>query len=284
MGNASIIKDTHPQLDFANIKQRGLKALNLALVYAAEIGPRLGPNLVSELQNDLGTLGVVVPGAKQAHDEAQGATVTQTVVLSRGYEKASVVRTAVRKAKASDEVKKAYGVGQRMDRRLVRDVKAALNQIIDRATKVPAEAASLGILPQDIDAMKELVETISDAHQTQDEKQASAPQTTKQRNATGNRILAAIGRIEGAGLIHFTDDPTVRASFEALGVGVGKGRKKGAATKKGEKAKPATGTPKPVADASAPAAEAPKPPAETPKSSAEAPNPPAEGPSSTPQG
>ena len=48
------------------------------------------------------------------------------------------------------------------------------------------------------------------------QKQASAPLSTQERNRTGNRILAAVARIAGAGGLEFADRPEVPASFTAL--------------------------------------------------------------------
>ena len=225
MGSSAKIMSTHPQLDFTIIIQRGLKALNLALVYAVQLGPRLSKDLVPALESDLTLLGAAVPGAKQAHDEAQGATASQETALSRGYEKVRAVRAALRKGRAASDTRKAYGVGQALNPRIVRDVVAALNQITDRAVAMPAEAAEIGIIPADIDAMKALVAAITEADRNQGEKLAKAPRTTQERNLTANRILAAVGRIEGAGLLQFADDTTVRASFEALSAGPKKGKK-----------------------------------------------------------
>ncbi|MEO7327706.1 MAG: hypothetical protein ABI193_03945, partial [Minicystis sp.] len=193
-----------------------LKAFNLALLYAAVLDPRLPAGVVPGLEEDLETLGVVVPGAQQARHESQSATVTQDARGRKGHALVRSVRTAVRKAKATPEVKKAFGVGQLLRPLVVTDVIAGLQQIIDRASADPAEAASVGILPKDLAAMVVARDALAGADKAQEQKRASAPLSTKERNRTGNRVLLAVSRISGAGILEFAGSPEVLASFEAL--------------------------------------------------------------------
>ncbi|MDI1431845.1 hypothetical protein [Polyangium sorediatum] len=213
------VKDTLPRKNFSSISQLGLKALNLALAHADALGPRLSPGLVEGLLADVEKLGDVIPGAKQARSESIAATSTQNAALAEGHARVRQVRAAVRRAKASVDVKHGYGIGQRIRSRVVSDVKAAIQQILDRAKDKPAEAKSLGIVQKDLDGLALALAAITDADTKQDQSRASAPLTTQQRNRIGNRILAAVARIEGAGRLEFANDETKRASFEALGAG-----------------------------------------------------------------
>lgn len=218
MAKASLSTATtaHPNQDFSAVALLGLKAGNLALLHEASLAPRLPPSLLPTLLADLDRLGVVVPGARQTRHEAKVATADQQAALHAGYTRVKAVRAAVKKAGAAAEVQKAYGVGQLVQPALVRDVKAVLKQILDRATANPEEAGSFGILPKDLDAMTTAHEAISAADRAQDQKQASAPLSTQERNRTANRILAAVARIAGAGGLEFADTPDVLAAFIAL--------------------------------------------------------------------
>jgi hypothetical protein len=206
----------HPNQPFTDLLQLGLKASTLALLHQAALAARLPVTTLPTLIDDLDLLGVVVPGAKQVRHEARVATADQNAALEAGYARVKAVREAVKKARATDEVKKAYGVGQPVRPALVRDVKAVLKQILDRAAADPAEAASLGIVQKDLDAMTAAHQAISDADKTQEQKRASAPLSTQERNRTANRILDAVARIAGAGGLEFADNPEVLAAFTAL--------------------------------------------------------------------
>ncbi|MDI3284842.1 hypothetical protein [Polyangium sp. 15x6] len=214
-----IVKTSYPRKGFSAITQLGLKALNLALTHAAALGSRLPQGLAEGLTSDIESLGEVIPGAKQARSEAVAATSGQFAALADGHVRAKQVRAALRRVKAPADVKRAYGVGRKMRKDSVSDVKAAIQQILDRAKEKPAEAESLGIAKKDLDGLELSLAAITDADTKQEQKRASAPLTTQQRNRIGNRILAAVARIEGAGRLEFANDPVKRASFEALGAG-----------------------------------------------------------------
>ncbi|MDI1443146.1 hypothetical protein [Polyangium sp. 6x1] len=219
MNTALIVKDTLPRKNFSAISQLGLKALNLALAHVAALGPRLPPGMVEDLLADVEKLGDVVPSAKQARSESVAATSAQNVALAEGHTRVRQVRAAVRRAKAPADVKRAFGIGRRTRTHVVSDVKAAIQQILDRAKEKPAEAESLGIMKKDLDGLTLALAAITDADTKQEQKRASAPLTTQERNRIGNRILAAVARIEGAGRLEFANDDVKRASFEALGAG-----------------------------------------------------------------
>ncbi|MDI3283570.1 hypothetical protein [Polyangium sp. 15x6] len=234
------VKSTLPRKDFTAITQLGLKALSLALTHADSLVPRLPEGMIELLSNDIEKLGKVVPGAKQARSEAVAATSAQNVTLERGYAQARQIRAALRRAHAPADVKRAYGVGQKVKKTNVRDVKVAIRQILDRAKEHPAEAASLGIQSKDLDGLAQALVEITNADAIQEQKRASAPLATQERNRMGHRILRAVGRIEGAGRMEFANDEATRASFEALSAG---SRKKKRAAENGGEAAPSMGGP-----------------------------------------
>jgi hypothetical protein len=209
-------KDTRVSKEFTEVTQVGLKARDLATKHQQEVGPRLEPNLVTNLTADLITLGAVVPAAKGAKDESVQATAHQLSALEQGHRMVTAVRTAVGRKRPGRSVSLGYGVGSKTSKLVVKDVKNALQKIVNRATRNPAEAATFGILPADVKAYTDQIAAIDSADQAQEQARAKAPQSTKERNATARRILDAVDHIVGAGVIAFANSPTERASFEAL--------------------------------------------------------------------
>jgi hypothetical protein len=198
------------------ISQIGTKAYDLLIRYQPTVEPRLPPSTVLELAGDLQSIGAAVPGAKVAHAEASVATATQLVLLAGGAKIAGSVRNLARRAKAPRDVKKAYGVGVRMNVGVVKDVVAVLTLIQNRAAANPAEAASLGITQEDLDAVKQALADIGAAFATTQKKRAAAPLSTKQRNRVWNRILYAAGRISAAGAAAFRGAPEIAKEFAAV--------------------------------------------------------------------
>ena len=216
MTASSSLAHAHPNQEFASIIQLGHKASDLAILHQTVLDPRLPLNTRSTLTDDLDLLGVVVPGAKQARLESKVATADQDATMHAGYEHIRAVRSAVKKARAPKEVKRAYSVGHFVNPRVVRDVKAVLKMILDRATANPGEAASLGIVKKDLDAITAVHQAITDVDKIQEQQRARAPLSTQDRNRTANRILEAVARIAGAGGLEFTNNPEVQAAFQAL--------------------------------------------------------------------
>jgi hypothetical protein len=212
-----------PDKDFNSITQAGLKAYNLVRQHSA-VEPRLRAGTLDALSDHLARLGALVPGAKQAQTTAQAATQAQDQALTDGYAKVTAIRQAVYRHTTDPELRKAYGVGVRADPRLVKDVKAAIQQIIARADANVAEAASLAILPADITELKVDLAAIGSADDNQELERASAPLTTRERNQIANAIVDAVGRIASAGALHFAKQPAERETFEAL-LGAGNPKK-----------------------------------------------------------
>lgn len=206
----------HPHQGFTSIVQLGLKAMHLATLYKDAISPRVPAGTIEGLADDVGSLNDVVADAVQAHQEAEVATAEQLGAAKRGYAMARAVRRAVKKCGAPKAIQKAYGVGEPMSATSVRDVLVGLDKILSRAAEEPAEAAALGILQKDLDAMAAARQKLENADDVQELKRAGAPLSTKERNLTANRILKGVARVVAAGLIEFVLDKEVSREFEAL--------------------------------------------------------------------
>jgi hypothetical protein len=214
----SNVKTTHPGQDFAGITQMGLKALGLAQAHPTELDPRLPAGLLPGLVADLTALGVVVPAAAQARAEVKVATQARGAAVGRGVDCVTAVRRAVRDAGAPPDVRHAYGVGMSLDKRRPNALKTVVGLIVGRLDEHPEDAAAFGIVQADIDAVRALHTSVDAVSTAQAQKRASAPQATKERNRTANRILIAVRRIRGAGVLAFAQNQAVRDEFAALRV------------------------------------------------------------------
>ena len=121
----------------------------------------------------------------------------------------------------------AYGVGAKINPKVVTQVVTAIRVILERAAAMPGEAAALGILQKDLGALTDDLAAILSANGVQAQGRAVAPMATKERNRTANRILAAVDVIVSAGVLEFAKDAEIRAEFEDLVSGGGKAKGKG---------------------------------------------------------
>lgn len=222
-------KDSKPAKQFASIIQTGIKAQGLAEGHRADIEARLPAGLIDGLGADLQALGQLVPAATQVRHESKGATAGQNTALESAYALVTAVRTAIQRSGQSKDVQKRYGVGAKVNARVVKDVIAATRVIVDRVDAAPDEARAAGVLPADIDALRAAETALRAADVAQETKRASTPLSTKARNQASRRVLSAIDRIAGAGILAFASDATVRARFEAL-LGAGNSRARGSSS------------------------------------------------------
>lgn len=229
---SSIVKDTRPVQGFHIVGQLGLKAFNLATAHKTVMDERI-PGVVDALALNLDSLGVAIPGVFQTRHDSVVATAEQNAQIRQGYSLFRAVRRMVTRAKVPDEVRKAYGVGQKVQSNLHSSVTGALQGILGRAAAEPAEAAALGLGPATVADITGFLASLADIGKEQDQKRAAAPLSTKERNRAGHRVLQAVALIAGAGMIAFRNNPATYASFDALLAG-----SKKSSAKKGAGAKP----------------------------------------------
>lgn len=208
--------DSKPADDWVVIVQRGLKAQDLATRHQVELGARIPPTLLPELAADLDALGDVIPAAITAKHRSIQHTAAQNGALATCYALVTAARTAVKNHQPAQDISLAYGVGSKTNRGVVKEVSAAAQKIVDRATDQPTEAQGFGIIDVDVNAITAALAALKAADQAQEAARAGAPLTTKERNTTARRIIFATKRIAGAGVLAFATDATVRATFEAL--------------------------------------------------------------------
>jgi hypothetical protein len=201
--------------------------LQLANKHQALLADRFPAGLVHGLETDLGAIKGLVAGSKTARARSVAATARQAGALVDGHALVSAIRTAVARSGASKATQRAYGVGRKVSKSSVKSIVGALQQIIERADLDPDEARSLGLIEADVGAARDALEAVLGADARQEDLRAAAPASTRTRNAAARRILTAIERVAGAGVLAFATRPATRRQFEALlGHGSRKPRRK----------------------------------------------------------
>jgi hypothetical protein len=267
MSDLSTISSTKSKYADQTIIHAGNQAYELVITYQPAVEPRLPPSTVLDLAADLQAVGTSIPAAKQAQAETAVSIATQRRLLGNGMKLLRGIRQAVRKNTTDRDVRKAYGIGQRVNPKVAKDIISVLGLIRDRAAKQPAEAASLGIAQKDLDAVKKAIADIGTAFNARQKQEATAPLTTKTRNQVLNRIVLAVGRISTAGKLEFVDQPEIANRFADVALPPlprKKSAAKPAAAKPAKKpaTKAAPAAPEPPQEPAAPAAAAPEPPKE----------------------
>jgi hypothetical protein len=209
-------QDTKPNLPWVSIIQDAIKAQSLATDNQAALGSRLSTAFLSQFASDVTGLGVAVPAAMTAHTGAVQLTAAQALALETGANLVMGVRTSVKGQSPPVAVQAAYTVGSPVHRKLVKSVRSALDTIGKRIAAQPTEADGFGITTDDATAIAAAISAIDAADQAQEAARATAPKTTKDRNAMARRLIAGTRLIAGAGMRVFASNPTLHANFAAL--------------------------------------------------------------------
>lgn len=197
--------------------QRGLKALALANQHAAVLDARLPAGHVAALQANLTQLGAAVPEQKAVRADAQQASHSQQETFARLVALLSAIRTSVKyDADATAADKKAWGVGTKINALTPKPTLAAAQSVLKVAKAKPERAAKLSVFPDDIAKLEALHAAAVAADDEENVKRATAPLSTKARNAAQKNVIAAVKKIAGTGVVAFALDASVRGDFEAL--------------------------------------------------------------------
>lgn len=207
---------------FDPIKQRGLKALGLLAKHEPILTPRLPSGHKAYLEDNLRQLGVAIPTQKAAKAKAKQLSVAQRDAFDKLFAMLSALRQSVKAdPDSTPQDRKEYGVGVKLDPRNVKATLAASQSVLEVVREKPGRAQILGILPADVSTLEALHQAAKAADDAEDSTRASAPLSTKARNALAQNVEAAVKKIGGTGVLAFALEPQIRAEFEVLLAGAG---------------------------------------------------------------
>jgi hypothetical protein len=200
----------------------GLEAYELVTQYKKALEVRLPAGLIEGLKEDLGTLGAIGEEKKKGVARVKGFTGSQADALKQSFIWCLAVRDALKKGKAPEPVKKASGVGMLFPNKRVSVGVAAVNAIVETYDRFPEVFRDCGVLPDDINEGKSLLNALQTADVTQENEKAKKKDSTRGRNALRIRIEAAVDRIIGAAGMAFKDQQDVLKLFTDLTPGTTK--------------------------------------------------------------
>ncbi len=219
-----------PTRSAVETEQKALDAHALAVAHRARIEDRLPEGAIDALAEDLGAIGVIVPGALKARLERRGATESQTEAAAHAKDLVMGIRRSLATAGLSKATRAEYGEGSRLAPEVVKSVVGAGEQILSRAAAHPEEVRAAGILERDLVALREAIDAAIAADRTQESRKKAQRDATAARNATLVRIEAIVKRISSAGQLEFVGEPETRRKFEALVAPVAKTKKSDASS------------------------------------------------------
>ena len=185
-----------------------------ALITETNLGERLPQGLLETLGKDIAALSV--PETANADTVAFGLTGKQMEACQRAYRRLSAIRRAVVRQTKNREVRRFYGVGERLAKHVVRDIVHGLEVVIGRMESHPDEAKSFGFAPDTVELLKAHRVEVTGADDAQERARADRPGSTRARNQAAKRVALAVGVISDLGAMTFVDDDAKRTAFEGL--------------------------------------------------------------------
>jgi hypothetical protein len=210
-------KSPRPKTDVSRAVQLGVEAHTLVRADREALEPRLTPSLIDGLTADLTALGLLGPGTVQKRAERSASTLRQEEAAGRVAAIVAAMRGSVRAADLGAASRKSWGVGNKLESRVVGKVIAAGELALARGTSAPDEARAAGILPSDLDSLRAALTALRGADTSQEQSKVDAKQATRARNQAHRRIEDAVKRIAAAGALHFagTERATAYAALAA---------------------------------------------------------------------
>lgn len=201
---------THPQWPIADALERAREAARIVSEHDAAITPLLPANLLARLVADRALLGD--ESAVHAMTVQKTATGAKHDAIADGHDLVMVVRDIVKTAHAPEEILRAVGVGEVLEKKDATKTAAALASIVEHGDALLA----FGVAPQTIEEAKALAAAIGGKKDTQDGAKTAKRTTTEQRHDAHLRIEAAVRQIVTRGVQAFRKDPAMRERLAAL--------------------------------------------------------------------
>ncbi|MGV3625927.1 MAG: hypothetical protein ACO1OB_34275 [Archangium sp.] len=207
---------TRAKWSSAVVQSVGREALALASTYRAELEPRLPAGLLDGLKADLDAFDGKRADASNALGTLMTATREQNAVAEEARELLSAARTALLRSRAGAPQRAAFGLKLTVTEKKVSSVVAALDAFADGAAKYPDAARAAGVLPSDVESMKELRAALVAVDQAQETSKSKRKDPVEKRIAAQQRIESAIDSVINAGRMAFVERPDVAGRFKAL--------------------------------------------------------------------
>ncbi len=198
-----------------NVVRSALQLLALAEPDRGLLEPRLAAGTLTGLREDTDVLQNEAPGAQAARQLKKAATATQEAVATTLGALVQGIRAACRSARLDAEVLRAVGVGRRLKITLVKSVVEAAEHVEQAYREFPDALRGAGVLPADLERVTDLRARLHSADQAQERRKVTSKEKTAARNATQQRVQAAIGKVLAAAELAFLDNPERLAMYRA---------------------------------------------------------------------
>jgi hypothetical protein len=182
-----------------------------------KIERRVGGAVIQMLARNAALLSDKTASTVALRAEKLGLTQDQNETAEQVADRVIAVRSALSETNASDVVRKMAGVGQSVNRKVVKSVLAAADMVIETYVNHTKAMAGAGVLPDDVDMIIGLANALQATDKTQEGAKKAAPLSTARRKALQLEVEEGLSRIIAAvGLEYVGSDPERVKMYRSL--------------------------------------------------------------------
>lgn len=227
----------NPKWDKSDAVTKGKQSLTLLETYKAELSPRFPEAEQAQHTANVGEFEKRIPGQATALSEQKSTTAAQNETIKTIGKRVGNIRNIVMGTNASQEIKKAFGVGSKYSL-TVMGVSGAVNTIVNAYNQYTAWSNGAGIIAKDITELTALEASLYSADNKQGESIYARKAATMDKNTLQRAVEDGVTKISALGIQEFElTNPAVAKMFADLIPSSPSAAKKAAAK---AKAKPAS--------------------------------------------
>lgn len=200
----------------ADLSRIGRGALALAEEERGTLAERLPAGLLDGLTADLDAFEGKRAAAVLAAESLREATRAQDAAVRAAHDFLVAARGAIARNRAVGAERAAFGLSLPLKPQKVSSVIAALDALIDGATRLPDVARNCGLIGADLDNARALRSALSTADAEQETRKQTRKTPTAERVAMQFRIEQAVDAIVAAGVLAFVAQPAKAGRFREL--------------------------------------------------------------------
>lgn len=204
---------------------KGNEAAQLIADRGSGVVERLKADDAPQLEANVAELGNRRSGQTEALVDQKSKTKGQDTAMDSLNETVMNIRRVVKSANSTPAIRKAFGVGERVNKS-ISSQNAAANLVKTGYEQYPEWSLEAGILPTDIEALEELQLQMGSADSTQETSKFVRKSKTMDKDSLQVAVEKMVTKISSLGILHYQNtDPALAAIFESLIPGMGKKEK-----------------------------------------------------------
>lgn len=210
-------KKIRPKWELATTIKKADETCALAEKYRIDLEPRLKPDELENLKKDVDLLADRRPAQQENLVNQKAKTKGQDEIASELHDNVVSIRNLVKSSGASDEILKAYGVGEKIHAKVL-SVTVGANLVIKAYNQFKEWSNNeAGILEADIKEISDTLALLDTAANMQDAAMIFRKDGTLDKNGLQRKVENEVTHLSAIGAHVFRKkNPALAAQFESL--------------------------------------------------------------------